>query len=65
MGDYAHYGMATSEARWGAMTHRVGERTDVAIQRAREAVAGFLSAVTPWEFEADPSERVATRARGR
>ena len=63
--DYPHYGVATSQPGWGAMTEPVGARTDKAIQRCREGLAGFLNATTPWSWSADAPERVATRTRNR
>lgn len=62
--DYKHQGIPDS-GRWGAMTAPVGARTDMAVQRAREAVAVFLSALTPIEWEAPPPARMAARVRSR
>ena len=56
---------AVQYSTWGAMTAPCGARTDFAVQRAREAVATFLSAVTPWEWDAPPSARYEARVRGR
>jgi len=62
--DYKHHGIPQS-GTWGAMTAPVGARTDKAVQLAREAFAGLMSAVTPWEWVAPAPERMAARARGR
>jgi hypothetical protein len=62
--DYKHHGVPES-GTWGAMTAPVGARTDMAVQRAREAIAAVLSAVTWAEWEAPAPARMVARARAR
>ena len=50
---------------WGAQTHPMGYRGDMARQKAREAIAGFLNMVTPIEWAAPPPARLQQYARVR
>lgn len=63
--DYKHWGVP-STGTWGAMTEPVGVRTDKALQRVREALAGTLNLLTlSKSFVAPASDRVAARVRSR
>lgn len=59
---YVRHGVPDS---WGAQTRPMGYRFDVARQQARQAVAGFLSLVTPIEWVAPPPARLEQYARAR
>jgi hypothetical protein len=52
---------------WGAQTHPMGYRRDMAQQKAREAIAGVCNLLTPaaWEFTAPPNSRLQAYARAR
>jgi len=63
MSDAKHHGVPS---RWGAQTWDVGDRTALAVQRAREIVAGVLSLVPGLDAAAPPTQRAAAaRARTR
>jgi len=59
---YVRHGVQDS---WGAQIHPMGYRTDMARQKAREAIAGFLNLVTPIEWVATPPARLEQYARVR
>ena len=59
---YVRHGCPVS---WGAQTHPMGYRVDMARQKAREALAGFLNLVTPVDWEAPPPARLEQYARVR
>lgn len=62
---YIRHGIPDS---WGAQTHPMGYRADLARHAAEKAIAGVLNVVAPvaeWQAPARPRlERARARARG-
>jgi hypothetical protein len=61
---YVRWGVPNS---WGAQTHPMGYRADMARQAARVAIANVCDLLTPasWTFDATPNARLQAHARAR